>query len=330
MDWAKLQKKFDKKNVLQIMLDYPSQIRQGIEIGKKFSCPAGEFSDIVFCGMGGSGMAGLIVKQAVFNEIQVPVEVIEDYSLPAYVDEKTLVIAVSFSGNTEETVACFEEAKRKNAGLIVVASSGLLAEEADAKIIVPSLPQPRLGAIVMAVPVFFALEKLGFIREKEKELSDCFGFLEDSKNSMNAEAKKIALKLKGKFPVIQAPADFGVLSCRMRLELNENSKVLALSNVLPEMNHNEINSEILPKNSFFVFFRDNGENAQMKKRFAFTQKVFKKFPREEILLKGKNKIEKLFYGILISALVSYYLALLNGKDPNEIPIIGELKKELKK
>ncbi len=307
------------------MRNYPAQLRGAVEAGKKFfPGETGAIEKIVFCGMGGSGMAGLIVKQALSSEIKVPIEVIEDYSLPAYADQKTLVAAISFSGNTEETIACFEEAKRRGSFAVAIASGGLLAETAETKIIVPKLPQPRLGTISMAVPLIFVLEKLGLVESKEKELLDCADFLEKESETIDKEAKKIALKLKGRFPIIEAPAEFGVLSYRLRVELNENPKILALSNCLPEMNHNEINSEILPKNSCFLFFRDSGESGKMKKRFEFTKKTFKKYPQIEIRLKGKNKIEKIFYGVFISALVSYYLALLNKTDPEKIYVIKKL------
>ncbi|MDD5163217.1 MAG: bifunctional phosphoglucose/phosphomannose isomerase [Candidatus ainarchaeum sp.] len=329
MDWDALQKKFDKKNVLQPIRNYPGQLRAAVETGKKFfPTETRAIEKIVFCGMGASGMAGLVVKEVLSSEIKVPIEVVEDYSLPAYADEKTLVVAISFSGNTEETIACFEEAKRRGSFAAAVASGGMLAETAEAKIIVPTLSQPRLGTISMAVALIFVLEKLGLVESMEKELLDCAGFLEKESGEIGKEAKKIALKLKGKFPIIEAPAEFGVLSYRLRVELNENPKILALSNCLPEMNHNEINSEILPKNSCFLFFRDNEESEKMKRRFEFTKKNFKKYPQIEIRLNGKNKIEKIFYGIFISALVSYYLALLNKTDPEKIPVIQNLKKAL--
>ena len=183
MNWTALQKKFDKSNVLGIMLDYPKQIAEGVKAGRKISGIEKKFSNIVFCGMGGSGMAGLIVKQLVFEKIKIPIEVIEDYSLPAYVDSRTLVAAISFSGNTEETVACFQEAKKAGAYAVAIASGGALLEIAEKKILVPKLPQPRLGTISMAVPLVFLLEKAGLVKSMEKELADCAGFLENEKKA---------------------------------------------------------------------------------------------------------------------------------------------------
>lgn len=331
MDWGILQKKFDKNRVFEFTANFPEQLRQAIKIGKAFSAmESNVVSKIVFCGMGGSGSSGRIVKSIVQGEIAVPIEIVADYSLPNFVDANTLVVAVSFSGNTEETIACFEEAKKKGAKVVGITSNGTLAKIAEHKIVVPSAPQPRLALPSLSVPIFFVLSNYNLISSKEKELVQCSEFLAKEKSSIEKTAKTIALKLKGKFPVIYAASKYEGIAYRFRCELNENSKVLALHHVLPEMNHNEINAEDLPKNSCFALLRNINESPKMQKRFEFTKKTFSAFPNIEIWLKGSNPIEENYYGVFTFAMAAYYLALLNKKDPNEIPVIAKLKNELKK
>ncbi len=329
LDWDSLQKKFDKKNVFEFVSNYPGQIRNAVAIAGKFEASnKSGISKIVCCGMGGSGISGRLVKELLSKEIRVPIEIVADYSLPAFVDSSTLAVIISYSGNTEESLACFDEAKSRSAQIVGIASGGKLSEVAGQKIILPVALQPRMALCLLSVPIFFVFEKYGLIQSKEKELLDCAVFLEKEAQSIYVEAKKIALRARGKFLVVYAESRLGAVAYRFRCELNENAKELALHHEFPEMNHNEINSEILPKNSCFIFIRSRNEPAQMKKRFEFVKNVFKKFSQEEIVLKGSNAVEENYYGAFFCDMVSYYLALLNKKDPDAIPVIQNLKKAL--
>ncbi|MBN1941362.1 MAG: bifunctional phosphoglucose/phosphomannose isomerase [Candidatus Diapherotrites archaeon] len=330
MDWNALEKKFDKDKVLCYLLDFPKQLKQGMECGKKFALMENVvISKVVFCGMGGSGIGGKIIKDIIEKEVNFPIQTVSDYELPGFVDSNTLVVAVSFSGNTEETVACLEEAEKKGAKTLIIASGGKLAKNEKNLIKIPKAPQPRMALALLATPLFFVLSNYNLIASKEKEIMECADFLEKEKESLQKEAQKLAVKLKNKFPIVYAPTEFGALAYRVRCEFNENAKLLALHNVLPEMNHNEINAEILPKNSFFILLRNLKESEKIKKRFEFTKNVFKKYGQQEIWLRGSNSIEENFYGVFFAQLTAYYLALLNKKDPTVIPVIGELKKTLK-
>ncbi|HLD58715.1 MAG TPA: bifunctional phosphoglucose/phosphomannose isomerase [archaeon] len=329
MKWQELQKSFDRQRVFDFIWFFPDQIRQIVRIADSFPIEIrAEIQKIVFCGMGGSGIGGRIVKKLVEKEIKVPIELVSDYSLPEFVDEKTLVVAVSYSGNTEETIACAEEAKKKSAVLVAITSGGKISQLVEKKITVPKAPQPRMAQAFLIVPILFMLSKRNFIKNKETELKNCADFLEKQKSKIQAEAQKIALKLEGKFPVIYAESRLEAIAYRFRCELNENAKVLAMHHEFPEMNHNEINSEFWPKNSCLVFLRGKNESVQMKKRFEFVKKTFKNIPQQEIILQGGNEIEENFYGVFLFSMASYFLALLNKKNPNAVPAIEKLKEEL--
>jgi len=327
--WPMLQKRHDRAKVFEYISNFPAQCKQAIEIGKKFNVMQGTpISRIVICGMGGSGIAGRIIKGIVEKEISVPIEIVADYSLPNFVDANTLVITVSFSGNTEETIACFEDAKKREAKIVGITSNGRLSELCEQKIVVSKAPQPRMALGSLAVPLLFVLSNYNLIASKEKELLHCTAFLEKERQSIETEAKKTAERIFGKFPVVYAQSRFEALAYRFRCDINENAKQLALHHVIPEMNHNEINAEILPSKPALVLIRNLRESEKIKKRFEFTKKTFKKMPLTEIWLKGSSRLEETFYGIFILDMASYYLALLNKKDPNEIPVIKKMHREM--
>ena len=328
----KLIEKYDRSRVLPFLRAFPEQCKDAISLGNKLNLKERGIEKIVCCGMGGSGVGGAIIKNLFKDELKVPFDSFNSYALPSYVDEKTLVLAVSYSGNTEETLACYKQAVKKKALVIAISSNGKLRKIAKYCIAVPDIfPQPRIAIAYTTLPMIPVLSKLSVIGEKTEELNNVVSFLKKEAEVINNKAQKLATSIHGKFPVIYGTDNISAVTYRWRTELNENSKTFALNHVIPEENHNEINAFLGLGNAYFLFLRADGETERINKRIEFTKKVFgKMFPVSDVFIKGKTLLEKTFYAIYLAALTSYYLALLNGVDPEKISVINSLKRELEK
>jgi len=334
MDWDKLIEKYDRKNVIAWMRTFPEQIAEAVYIGRKFRPKKRKVEKIVACGMGGSGVGAAILRDWLKKELTVPFEVFNSYTLPAYVDSRTLVLCISFSGNTEETIACFREAKRKKAYVIGVTKNGMLRKMAGKNcLFVPNAsPQPRMGLAYMLMPLLVALESMKLIKSKNSELTEAFFLLKKESRPLEAKARELALKMRGKLPIIYAPEELTTLTYRFRKEVNENSKQFLLNNYVPEQNHNEISVRFgLKKKDCGIFLlRHENEYSRVSRRFSVLKKIMGgHFRITEVNLKGKSLIAVTLYGLQLAALTSYYLALLNGLDPEPVPDIAVLKKALK-
>jgi bifunctional phosphoglucose/phosphomannose isomerase len=185
----------------------------------------------------------------------------------------------------------------------------------------------------VCLPLLIVLIRLGLAKGKSSELNETVFLLKKSQRHLEEKGKELALKLAGKMPVIYVPEELKAVASRFCKELNENSKQFAASHFVPEQNHNEINAVfgLTRKNSHFLLLRNNSEEAKIAKRFGFLHKILRKnFDVTEVRLEGKSKLATAFYAIQLAAMTSYYLALLNKRDPDWIPVIKELKKELKR
>ncbi len=335
MRWEKLREKYDKKNVLAWLRTFPDQCIESIYIGNKFKPKKRRIEKIVGCGMGGSGVGSALLRDMLKEELKVPFEVFNSYDLPAYVDSKTLVFCVSFSGNTEETLQCYRQAKKRRAYVIALTTGGKLKKMAkkDCITIPKSSPQPRMASAYLSIPMLIVLQKMKLIERKNRQLNGMVFLLKKQQAKIEDKAQDLALKLKGKLPVIYAAEELQTAAYRFRTELNENSKQFALSHFLPEHNHNEINAFLGLKrgNCEFILLRHENELKKIQKRFAVVKKLFKKhFNVTEVQLEGKTLIATTYYTLFLAALTSYYLSLLNKLDPEPVPLIALLKKELKK
>lgn len=307
-----------------------------------------EFLNIVFLGMGGSSIGGSLLRDWCYEDMALPIDVCRDSIIPGYLNSKTLVFAVSYSGNTKETLDSFSLALKKGCTIISLSSGGLLEEYClrfNVKHIkVPSGFQPRLALPYLFIPPALILEKLGLIKGFKSEFMEALntlrGLSEDLKPSTSTnrnEAKILALNLKGKLPVIYGFRWFNSVAYRWKTQLNENSKVFCKYDVLPELNHNEvvgwenINPSLLNLLSI-ILLRDKDEPLEIKVRIEIlkeilvekTEKIF------EVYGKGEKKLSKMLSAIYIGDYVSFYLAILNRINPTPVKTISILKRELEK
>ena len=335
MDWAQLREEFDKGNVLEWIRHLPDQCIEAVYYAKKFRPKKRQIENIVACGMGGSGVGAAILRNLLKKELKVPFEVFNSYELPAYVGTETVLLCVSFSGDTEEALACFSEAKKKGAYIVSITTGGKLSKIAKQSLLAmpKGSPCPRMGIAYVCLPLLIVLEKLGMVEKKNSELGEAVFLLKKEQLHLEEKAKELAMKMKNRLPIIYAPEELQAIAYRFRTEINENAKQFALNHFLPEQNHNEISVAFgtTRKKSEIFLLRWQGEHKRVAKRFGIVKKIMgRHFDITEVNLKGKSLMATTFYAIYLAALTSYYLALLNKVDPKEIPEIGRLKKELKK
>ena len=335
--------------MIDLLESFPAQLEEAETLGRKFEIsqiPAAP-AHILFVGMGGSAMAGELLRLLGRDRSPVPMTVIRDYTLPAWVDEKTLVVGLSYSGNTEETISAFREARKRSAGLLGISSGGKLGAFCQSEKIpfvqIPGGRPPRTALGYLTIPVFLIFQRAGLFSKISGELEELreiaqekvrrFGLKNDEKEN---PAKQLARQFQGKLPVFYAPENLGALALRWKAQINENAKQQAFWNVLPEMNHNEIVGwELAGQDSWqgsfhAVFLHDQNGDPRIRRRIEITAEMLKKRGVEILSLntEGRSYFARLFSLILLADFTSYYLALLNGVDPTPIPVIDALKSKL--
>lgn len=336
-------KQRDTQNALGMAGEEAAQLAQALKVHnlpKKIT----KFNQIVIAGMGGSALAGDMARD--WLDLPVPVQVVKDYFLPNYVGEGTLVIACSFSGNTEETVAALEDAQKKNAQAVVATGGGKLLEIAQND----SLPYvvmpydgvtPRmflptnLRAFLEILVAYDVLKPTIF-----EELVDVASNLSSARQKFGVEApfkqnlaKQLAWQCAGKTPIFYASSRFRSSAYKWKIAVNESGKNTAFCNEYPEFNHNEFMgwaSHPIEK-PFAVFdLRSSFDHPRVTKRFDISDRLLSGLrPKATAIeLQGETMLEQFIWSNVLADYVSAYLAILNGVDPAPVPLIEKLKKEL--
>ncbi len=325
------------RNLIQ---DFPKNISTALEIAGKIELKplSKEIRNVVVCGMGGSGIGGKIVSQWVSDDLSVPFVCVNDYVLPYFVDEHTLLIASSYSGDTEETLSALEDGLNKGAHVVAICSGGKLAQLAkehnfDA-IIVPGGNPPRSALAFSLVQLVAIFEKLELVTIRyTAQLESSIKLISDNIDEIHSEAKKLATFLYGKMPIIYATSMFEGIAVRARQQLNENAKVLCWHHVIPEMNHNELVGWSGGSEKFAPIFLIN---TNMYDRNAFRLNLSKEVMEEKgakaffVEAKGESMTQESIYFIHLIDWASLYLSEIKSVDPIAIPVIDYLKGELGK
>ena len=351
LDNRDLISKLDKSNMLKLISQLPNQCKEAYSIGKnsEISKPGEEIQNIVFAGLGGSAIGADIIKVFLQSELKVPVVVCRNYTLPNFVGKKTLLFCSSYSGNTEETLSTFESGLKRGANIITMGSGGKLKElsvkNGFKHITIPSGYPPRTATGYMSITVLALLTKLGLIKDKEKEVEDLHSALSDLRDkeigvdisSDKNIAKKLAASIFGRYCVVYGTSDSTeAVSVRWRGQLAENSKTLASSHVLPEMNHNEIVGWEFPKevlkNIKVIMLRDKSDHKRTQMRIDISKTIIKESGAEifEVGREEAGLLARTFSLIYIGDFVSFYLAILNNIDPTPVKRVDYLKAQLAK
>jgi len=341
--------KIDRSDMMCLVDSFPYMMEDALFISRSHNVKIkNSFDSIIIAGMGGSAMAGDIVRSVFYDRFPCPVQVVRGYSLPKSVGKNSLVFVLSYSGNTEETISVFKEALSKKCQVISITSGGHIGDLSRAKsirsVLIPKGLPPRSALPYMLVPMLHILDEArdfaGLVKESQRaasllkraQLKYQMGY-SASKNP----AKKLALSLQDKIPLIFGSfMGTGAASYRWKTQLSENSKITALNNVFPELNHNELVNLGLKSNRRFkfsaIFLRDKADNKRVQLRFDITKGLLTKGACQvtEVWADGSSKLEKLLSLIYLGDYVSVYLALLSGTDPTPVDAIEDLKKALAK
>lgn len=302
-------------------------------------------NNIVVTGMGGSALAALIAKILLNNELKIPFEVIRGYDLPAYVNQNSLVIASSYSGNTEETLTALDQATARAAQLAIITSGGKLLDIANerniAAVVIPSGIQPRMATIYNLRGLFALLEQFNITGHQW--LDEIFGLYDWLKAQSESwaptvpteynYAKQLALLSVGKVQVFYGGQVTAPLAYKWKISWNETAKNVAFWNEYPEFNHNEFmgwTSHPIEK-PFVVFdLQSSFERARVLQRFELSDKLLsgKRPHANTVSLQGDSVLAQLLWGAILADYASTYTAILNGVDPTPVSLIERLKQEL--
>jgi glucose/mannose-6-phosphate isomerase len=337
----------DPKGMLAAVEAWPEQWRWSVDrcaaITPGMLPATGGVENVVLCGMGGSGLGGDAVRALAAPVATVPLVVVRSYDLPAFVSERSFVICVSYSGETEETISCFDTARARGARLAVVAGDGALRERARAAgaLCVEPQPglQPRAALPSLLVPLLVMLDRAGILPHLRGDLDPALGLIEarvaasrrESRLERN-EAKRLASTLHGTAPVVWGTdGALAVAATRWKTQLNENAKLPAWASALPELDHNEVvgyepGHPSLAQTSVVVLGEEAPDGRMESRVEATIDLVAPKVARvERVVALGRSPLQRLCDAMVLGDFVSIYLALLRGVDPTPIEAIRRIK-----
>ena len=339
-------KRIDKSDTLSFCVEAPRHCREATKLAEAVSIDYSKPLTMIVAGMGGSAIGGELLKDWSGDKIDVPIEVCREYSLPAYANKKTLVLVVSYSGETEEALSMFLDAIKRNCMTFCISSGGKLLEFAE-KLKLPHLRvpsgilQPRAALPYLFLPLPIFLERLGLISDVRSEISGAIRILEQVKRENSPEkplsgnfSKKLASKINGTVPIIYGSGIYRGVAQRYKQEFNENSKVPAKWEFFPELNHNEIvgweAAKELAKCFSTIFIRDKDEPEGIRQRIEATKELIYEGSKKilEVWSVGESELSKMLSAVYIGDLTSLYLAILRGVDPTPVKTITLLKERI--
>jgi len=335
----------DPKGMLRVLGSFPDQLKHATALAQAVPLPPANPLNVVVCGMGGSGISGELLRDWARDRMDVPVDVVNDYHLPAYCGNRTLVIVESYSGNTEETLACFEDAVVRGCPTVAVASGGELArravEEGVPLVRIPAdLPVPRAATPYLFVPLLVGVEQLGLafasdeLGEAQGVLAEMVPLLAPETPTQENVAKQLAHAIHQTIPVVYGQGVLRAVARRWRTQLNENAKVLARDDVFPECDHNDFpawgGSDTAQLFSAVVL-RDPMEPPELADRIELTREMAFRHARvvAEVCARGDGALARMLSTLVVGDYTSLYLAFLRGIDPAPIEMIEDLKRALK-
>ncbi len=304
-----------------------------------------QVENVVVLGMGGSGIAGDVLVAAAAPFMAVPVTVVKGYEPPDFVGTGSLVFAMSFSGNTEETLEAAAGAYEAGASLIVVSGGGSLvslAGEWDVPVVpVPSeIPQPRAALGAMAIPPLVLLEEIGLFPGATQWVDQAVTQLRRRRDELvrpGSRAEDLARRIGRTLPLIHSSGDLGAAAAlRWKAQINENAKCPAFFNVYPELCHNEVagwgqHGDATRQLITLVNLRHDAEHPQVSRRFDLVEEVLREVVADviEVRASGEGDLAQLLDLALIGDFVSLHLAGNEGIDPGPIPVLDSMKQQLR-
>ena len=342
-----MNKDIDTQNMFGSIWNFPDNIIEAMKIGSSIVLQ-NDFSKVekvIVAGMGGSAIGGDVTGALIENELDIPFIVIRGYQLPNWVDERTLVICSSYSGDTEETLSAFDDAQSRNALICSITTGGTLVDKCLSSgcdvINIPDGLQPRAALAFSFVPMLYLLKKVGKISlESISWLSKAAKLLKDVREGYSIDDQSnptwsLAQKIKYHLPIIYTGSErLNPVAIRLKGQLCENGKMLAYYNSLPEMNHNEIegweNNKELFEQYYIIWLKDKDDHGRVKLRQKATQKILRKNGVKQSVLKMNEKSfsERFLHMIHYGDWLSYWCGIAHESDPGLVEKIIQIKKKL--
>ncbi len=349
LDDPQIYQRYDPEGMLERIHEVPRICQQAWQMAMAFDLPEdySRIDKVVVVGMGGSAIGGDLAASLLSAEAKLPIIVQRQYELPAFVDGQTLVIASSYSGNTEETLSAFEQSLKTGARKLAITTGGKLKEIAKEN----NLPifsfdyhaQPRAALAFSFLPVLAFMQKLGIAGDKSADVSETIEVLNKLAQEINEtvptaenRAKKLAGELFGNLPVIYGGGITTEVAHRWKTQLNENGKAWTFYEAFPELNHNAVVGYQFPiemaPSVVVVMLRSSYLSEQLIRRYQVTARLLEQAGVRHHFVDGagKSALAQMMSLVLIGDYVSYYLAILNRTDPSPVKTIDFLKAELGK
>ncbi len=341
----------DKSNILSSVEALGDQIEEAWQVVSQLSLnfPLEEINNIVWVGMGGSALGAWLGKYLFKLTLKLPFEIVNHYQLPAYADERSLIILSSYSGNTEEVLAAAKVALERTKYIFVITSGGQLLQLAkenklplyliDPKHNPSNQPRMAIGYAATVLIAFF--NRIGLVRVSEDQMKEVVKFLKTRNSILRPEYKddnlaKLLAYNAFKRLVVFISADHLIGATHVfNNQVNENAKNLTTELVIPEMNHHYLEALSFPKqlrdDLFFLLWDSELFLPRIRRRIELTKQIIDKkdYPHQLVKLEGKDVLTQAFEVIQLGEYTSFYLAMLNGIDPAPIPNVDFLKKNLK-
>ncbi|UCH65090.1 MAG: bifunctional phosphoglucose/phosphomannose isomerase [Ignavibacterium sp.] len=342
MNIENLKKVHDSNNQFQVLVDSYQQIENAWAAETNLTNEiSSEIKNIIVAGMGGSAISADLLSSFLSDELNMPFNSCRDYSLSKYADNNSLIIASSYSGNTEETISCFKDALKRGCKIIAVSTGGELKDLAlENNISWISLQkgfQPRFALGASFFTMLKILQTLKLIPAQDKIVNEIISLWKQKGNEYSSDKNQAiatAEKLIGFIPIIYSSNKLEAVGYRLKCQFNENSKLHAFSAVIPELNHNEIVGwETFSEKQFnakLIAILDDDNHPQIQKRFDITHDLTQRSKVEVITFRSSEKKLKvrIMDLIYLGDWITYYLSILRGFDPSEIDYIMELKQSL--
>jgi len=350
-------REIDKSGMLKICMRMPEDCVEAVErargtkiphevkISESASITYKQPQRILITGMGASAIGGEILRDWLRDQAPLPIEVCRDYALPNYADQNTLVFAVSYSGDTEETLRAFVDALRRGCMVMTVTSGGRLLSLSK-KLGIPYLKIPGGMPPRAAVPYLFfplpaLMKRMGLPLEMEGEVTETVEVLQKLGEETapqtvtdNNPSKKLALELVDTIPIVYGFGPYGAVAHRWKTQFNENSKVPSHWEAFPELNHNEVMGweapEALTRKFSVILLRDQDEAPEIRHKIEVTKQLaLHKAQRVlEVYAKGRGRLAKIFSLLHVGDMTSVYLAILSGVDPTPVGTIERIKEKV--
>ncbi len=320
-------------------------LKQGVKLPPKYRR---DYRNIVVTGLGGSAIGGDILRTYCLSRARIPVLVNRDYDMPGFVNGDSLVLAVSYSGNTEETLSAYQQAVKQGATVIAVTSGGKLAEMADndevAAVKIPGGLSPRAATGYLFAPLALILEELEIMQGVTEDLEETIRVLLAVREGIHPgvaspdnQARRIAAELKGNLPIIWgSSARSEIAAMRWKTQINENAKAPAYYNIFPELNHNEIVGMNVPPELMdrlvVIILRDPGDHPRVQKRMQISMDIIQNKVKKVVQIdaQGESFLARFYSLVYVGDYASFYLALEYGINPTPVETIDYLKAELAK